>query len=140
MIKLAASGLLVGTALAVGAAQAEPLTLTEDQMDQVTAAGFGIVDFDVFVDVHKDVRKNIQVRIDKLFNSRVSAFGIAADAEAGANCFTYGSGCLAEVMTFSDGEGNFDEHGSFFWEGTAVSESHSASSGFPDFNNGPNGN
>ena len=134
MIKLAASGLLVGTAFAVGAAQADSLTLTDEQMDQVTAAGFGIVNFDADITVDKDVRKNINVLVRKLFDSRVSAFGVAADAEGGANCFTYGSGCLAEVLTLTDGEGNFDEFGRFYWEGTAVAEFHSASSGFTNFN------
>ena len=112
MIKLAASTLLVGTAFAVGAAQAEPLTLTEDQMDQVTAAGFGTVNFDVNILVDKQVHKQIQVQIRKLFNSRVSAFGVAADAEGGANCFTYGSGCLvAGDDLHRCAPGHFDDFG-----------------------------
>jgi hypothetical protein len=129
MIKLAASTLLVGTALAVGTAQAEPLTLTDAQMDQVTAAGFGFVEFDVLIDVDKQVDKQIRVDIRKLFDSRVSAFGVAADAEGGANCFTYGSGCLSQAMTYTDAVQGFDDFGAYF-EGTAISESHSASSGF----------
>ena len=45
MSKLALSGLALGAAMAVGTAQAEPLTLSADQMDQVTAAGDGIANF-----------------------------------------------------------------------------------------------
>ena len=36
-------------AMALGTAQAEPLTLSADQMDKVTAAGFGFVQFDAFL-------------------------------------------------------------------------------------------
>ena len=129
MIKLAASTLLVGTMFAVGAAQAEPLTLTEDQMDQVTAAGFGFVEFDVNIDVNKHVDKQIRVQIQKLFDSRVTAFGVAADAEGGANCFSYGTGCFSEAMTYTDAVQGFDDFGHYY-EGTAISESHSGSSQF----------
>ena len=59
MIRLAASTLLVGTVFAVGVAQAEPLTLTEDQMDQVTAAGFGAVNFQWALNKNKNANTNI---------------------------------------------------------------------------------
>src|SRR5262245_49025547 len=49
MKKLALSGLVLAAAMAVGTAQAEPLTLSADQMDGVTAAGVGFVKFDAFV-------------------------------------------------------------------------------------------
>jgi hypothetical protein len=62
MSKLALSGLAMGAAMAVGTAQAEPLTLSADQMDQVTAAGFGVVDFDAFPRQQAGER---QQRIDK---------------------------------------------------------------------------
>jgi hypothetical protein len=61
MSKLALSGLALGAAMAVGTAQAEPLTLSADQMDQVTAAGFGFVDFDAFLDKTINVDKNVVI-------------------------------------------------------------------------------
>jgi hypothetical protein len=61
MSKLALSGLALGAAMAVGTAQAEPLTLSADQMDQVTAAGFGFVDFDAFLDKTINVTKNVTI-------------------------------------------------------------------------------
>ena len=43
--RLVLPGLALGAAMAVGTAQAEPLTLSADQIDQVTAAGEGFANF-----------------------------------------------------------------------------------------------
>ena len=45
MIKIAASSLVLGTMLFVGAAQAEPTKLTTSQMDQVTAGDLRNINF-----------------------------------------------------------------------------------------------
>jgi hypothetical protein len=121
MSKFALSGLALGAAMAVGAAQAEPLTLSADQMDQVTAGGFGSVEFDAFV--------NNFYFSDKFINFEKFAFvevendidGWLADAEAGANCF--GFGCTAETKTLADSN----------WE-TFEAVAYSSSIAASDFN------
>jgi hypothetical protein len=97
MKKIALYGLVLGTAMAVSTAQAEPLKLTSDQMDRVTASGVGFVDFNINVRKFKDLftrvnfHKNADVDVD------VHIHGYFADAEAAANCF--GLGCTAETLT-----------------------------------------
>ena len=131
MKRLALPGLALGVAMAVSTAQAEPLTLSADQMDGVTAAGFGFVKFDAFVEnvyksfKHIDLKKDAEVDVDNDIK------GWLADAEAGANCF--GFGCTAETKTLADSD----------WKkfsGVAYSSSIAASDftgGEPD--NGHNG-
>ena len=95
MKRLALPGLALGVAMAVSTAQAEPLTLSADQMDGVTAAGIGFVKFDAFVEnvyksfKHIDLKKDAEVDVDNYIK------GWLADAEAGANCF--GFVCTAET-------------------------------------------
>jgi hypothetical protein len=122
MKKLAFSGLVLAAAMAVGTAQAEPLTLSADQMDGVTAAGTGSVKFDAFVKNFYDSDKNIF--FDKVADVDVDTRidGWLADAEAGSNCF--GFGCTAETKTLSDTD---------FTKFSAVAYSSSiAASDFPE--------
>lgn len=63
MKMLALPGLLCGSLLVVGAAQAEPVDLSADLMDGVTAAGHADVKVDL--DVWKDKYVSSQVYIDK---------------------------------------------------------------------------
>jgi hypothetical protein len=100
MKKLVLSGLVLGAAMAVGTAQAEPLTLSADQMDGVTAAGYGTVQFDAYVQNKYDSYKDIDFKkhADVYVNNYID--GWLADAEAGSNCF--GFGCTAETKTLAD--------------------------------------
>src|SRR5918992_1197518 len=129
MSKLVLSGLALGAAMAVGAAQAEPLTLSADQMDEVTAAGFGFAQFDAFL--NKDINVNKQVNIQKLVEKFqfVEVFGLFGEADAFANCFdATGFGCQATTETFTDAVADF-----FGAEVTSVSTSEAATSGFAIF-------
>jgi hypothetical protein len=122
MKKLVLTGLALGAAMAVGAAQAEPLTLSQDQMDGVTAAGYGTVQFDAYVtnkyDSYKDI--NLKKYADVYVENDID--GWLADAEAGSNCF--GFGCTAETKTLADTD---------FTKFSAVAYSSSiAASDFPE--------
>jgi hypothetical protein len=97
MKKFALYGLVLGTAMAVSTAQAEPLTLTADQMDHVTASGVGFVDFSVNITKFKDLDTRIDFDKDANVDVDVDIDGFLADAEAAANCF--GIGCTAETFT-----------------------------------------
>ena len=122
MKKLALSGLVLAAAMAVGTAQAEPLTLSAGQMDGVTAAGYGTVQFDAYVQNKYDSYKDIDLK--KYANVEVEndIDGWLADAEAGSNCF--GFGCTAETKTLSDTD---------FTKFSAVAYSSSiAASDFPE--------
>jgi hypothetical protein len=121
MSKIALSGLALGAAMTVGAAQAEPLTLSADQMDQVTAGGFGFVEF--FADVENLYFSDKLIFFNKFANVTVSTDidGWLADAEAGANCF--GFGCTAETKTLADSN----------WE-TFEAVAYSSSIAASDFN------
>jgi hypothetical protein len=121
MSKLALSGLALGAAMTVGTAQAEPLTLSADQMDQVTAGGFGFVEF--HADVENFFLSEKDIFFDKFATVTVSTHidGWLADAEAGANCF--GFGCTAETKTLADARADD-------FTGTAFSSSVAAA----DFN------
>jgi hypothetical protein len=129
MSKLALSGLALGAAMAVGTAQAEPLTLSAGQMDQVTAAGFGVVDFDAFLDKIVNVDKNVFINKEVHKFQDVFVQGFFGEAEAFANCFDAAAfGCEAITESFTDvinAEGE--------WEVTSVSTSEAATSGFSIF-------
>ena len=118
MKKVALSAVFLGTAMAVGAAQAQPLTLSNAQMDSVTAAGFGFAEFDAFVNVFKNFDTKINFQKFAKVDSHVSATGYLADANAVANCA--GFGCTAETFTGADTN-------IFLGTGTAASHSVSAS-------------
>jgi hypothetical protein len=129
MSKIALSGLALGAAMAVGTAQAEPLTLSADQMDQVTAAGFGFVDFDAFLDKTINVEKNVDIqKVVEKFQD-VFVFGLFGEADAFANCFdASGFGCQATTETFTDAVAGFE--GTSAASVTSVSTSEAATSGF----------
>jgi len=126
MNKVVLAGLAMSTAMSI-AAQAEPLTLSGDQLDKVTAAGSA----DVFtnVDVFKNKFVNVFefVDIDKLVNSEVFTFGNLALAQSDANCSHGFFGCVAETQTVTDV--NFNEGPtptSGFWDATSHSQALSA--------------
>jgi hypothetical protein len=103
MSKLALSGLALGAAMAVGTAQAEPLTLSADQMDQVTAAGDGFANFDATLTKNINVTKtvNIQKIVEKFQD--IFVFGYFGEADAFANCSDGGAfGCQAVTEAFTD--------------------------------------
>jgi hypothetical protein len=129
MSKLALSGLALGAAMAIGTAQAEPLTLSADQMDEVTAAGFGFAEFEAFLnkEINVDKQVNIQKNVEKFQDVFVA--GLFGEADAFANCFdAAGFGCQATTETFTDAVAEFD-----FAEVTSVSTSEAATSGFAIF-------
>jgi hypothetical protein len=129
MNKLVLSGLALGAAMAVGTAQAEPLNLSADQMDQVTAAGFGFVDFDAFLDKEINVQKNVQItKLVEKFQD-VQVFGLFGEADAFSNCFdASGFGCQATTESFTDAVSGFE--GTSAASVTSVSLSEAATSGF----------
>jgi hypothetical protein len=140
MSKLALAGLALGAAMAVGTAQAEPLTLSADQMDEVTAAGFGFVEFDAFLDkvinVDKDINVTKDVNITKTVEKfqDVFVFGLFGEADAFANCFdASGFGCQATTESFTDAVSGFEGTDDPFAEVTSVSTSEAATSGFAIF-------
>lgn len=99
----------------------QPMELTDDQMDHVTAGGFGFVDVELIVTKFKDVFENVHKRVDKNVNVNVNVDGFLADAEAGANCFA--SNCVAETLTITDARADL-------FTATAFSESLSAGDPF----------
>jgi hypothetical protein len=138
MSKIALSGLVLGAAMAVGTAQAEPLTLSADQMDQVTAAGFGFAQFDAFLNKEINVTKNVNInKVVEKFQD-VFVFGLFGEADAFANCYdASGFGCQAVTETFTDAVSGFE--GTSAAQVTSVSLSEAATSGFAIFtNNGTN--
>jgi hypothetical protein len=103
MSKLALSGLALGAAMAVGTAQAEPLTLSADQMDRVTAAGNGFANFEATL--NKQINVNKQVNIQKVVEKfqDIFVFGYFGEADAFANCNDGGTfGCQAVTEAFTD--------------------------------------
>jgi hypothetical protein len=103
MSKLALSGLALGAAMAVGTAQAEPLSMSADEMDQVTAAGEGFASFDATLT--KDITVNKTVDIQKTIEKfqDLFVFGYFGEADAFANCSDGGAfGCQAVTEAFTD--------------------------------------
>jgi hypothetical protein len=103
MSRLALSSLALGAAMAVGTAQAEPLTLSADQMDQVTAAGEGFANFNATLTKNINVQKqvNIQKIVEKFQD--IFVFGYFGEADAFANCSDGGVfGCQAVTEAFTD--------------------------------------
>ena len=129
MRKIGLSSLALGAAMAVGTAQAEPLTLSADQMDGVTASGFGFVDFDAFLDKVVNVDKNVTIHKEVTKFQDVFVFGLFGEADAFANCFDgSGFGCQATTETFTDAVGGFE--GGSAAQVTSVSLSEAATNGF----------
>jgi hypothetical protein len=132
MSKVALSGLALGAAMAVGAAQAEPLTLSADQMDEVTAAGTGLVKFEALLKKDIDVQKKVD--IDKAIKKFQDVFvhGLFGEADAFANCFdATGFGCQAVTETFVDAIAGLE--GTSAAQVTSVSLSEAATEGFAIF-------
>jgi hypothetical protein len=128
MNKVVFAGLAVSTAMSL-AAQAEPLTLSGDQLDKVTAAGSADVFTNVFVDKFKFVNTFELVDIDKFVNSEVFTFGNLAQAQSDANCSHGFFGCVAETQTVTDVNFNIPENGNAtngFWDATSHSQAVSA--------------
>ena len=98
MKRLVLSGLAAGAAMAIGTAQAEPLTLSADQMEQVTAAGF-----DAFLDKAINIKQNVNIEkvVEKFQDFFVAGF--FGEADAFANCLEAAGRCQAGLTeTFSD--------------------------------------
>lgn len=95
MKKFMLSGAALGVAMAVGAAQAEPLTLSTDQMDQVTAGDF------VYADV--SFRKDVYVRDYQDVYKTVFGFVFLDGNQAEANAVgqAFGSDTLAQSLTIT---------------------------------------
>ncbi len=91
-------------ALALGAmsstALAEPVTMTEAEMDGVTAAGLAFVDATKLVEIAEVINKTAAINKKKLVEQLVDVQGYFADADAGANCF--GGGCEAVTYAITD--------------------------------------
>jgi len=128
MRKLALSGLALAAAMAVGTAQAEPLTLSADQMDEVTAAGNGFANFRATL--NKNINVNKRVNIDKNVRKFQDVFvmGYFGEADAFANCRDgAGFGCQAVAESFTDVD---TTRGTV----TSVSLAEAATSGFAILN------
>jgi hypothetical protein len=126
MHKVVLAGLAMSTAMAVSA-QAEPLTLSGDQLDKVTAAGAANVLTTVDVLKTKLTEVLELVNIDKLVNSEVNTFGNLALAQSDANCSHGFFGCTAETQTVTDVNFNPAANGTGgFWDATSHSQAVSA--------------
>jgi hypothetical protein len=134
MSKLALTSLALGAAMAIGTAQAEPLTLSADQMDEVTAAGFGFVEFEAFLNKEINVNKDVNINKEVTKFQDVDVFGLFGEADAFANCFdASGFGCQATTESFTDAVSGFEGTDDPFAEVTSVSTSEAATSGFAIF-------
>lgn len=127
MSKVALSGLALGAAMAVGTAQAEPLTLSAEQMDQVTAAGSGFAFFDADLTKNIDIAKRVRIDKEVLKFQDIFVAGYFGEADAFANCQDFGFfGCQAVAESFTDVNTSTGTV-------TSVSLSEAASSGFAFF-------
>ncbi|MGI9487509.1 MAG: hypothetical protein ACR2RF_16850 [Geminicoccaceae bacterium] len=113
--------LFASSAMIVGVAQAEPVMLTEGQMDVVSAAGPAYVDAKKTVYIDENIHKDVKIRKHKDIYQRVDLFGFYADADGAANCF----GAHCETLTFAITDTNALEYYS-----TSVSGSESAAMPF----------
>jgi hypothetical protein len=113
--------ILLGSVLAAGAAQAEPLTLSGAQMDSVSAAGPAWVDAWKRVDIQENIDKKVDIYKQKYIQQKVDLFGFYADADGAANCF----GVACETLTFAITDTN-----AFEFYSTSVSGAESAAMPF----------
>jgi hypothetical protein len=133
MSKVALTSLALAAAMAVGTAQAEPLTLSADQMDEVTAAGFGFAQFEAILQKNINVNKNVNINKNVTKFQDVFVFGLFGEADAFANCFdAAGFGCQATTEALTDATAGF-----FGDEVTSVSTAEAATSGFAIFTTTP---
>jgi hypothetical protein len=126
MNKVVLAGLAMSTAMAVGAS-AEPLTLSGDQLDKVTAAGVADILAQVQFLSQKQVQIQEQVDVNKFVNGSVLTFGNIAMANSDANCSHGFFGCIAETATVTDVNFNAGVNGTAgFWDATSHSQALSA--------------
>ena len=122
MKKLAISGLVLGAAMAVGTAQAEPLTLSANDLEDVTAAGFAFVEAHKKVNIDEHIRNTTDIFKLKQVLQLVDVKGYFAHADGAANCIGF-AGCEAGSFAITD----VDVHKGM---ATSVSGSEAATSGF----------
>ncbi|MEZ5934150.1 MAG: hypothetical protein R3F54_19875 [Alphaproteobacteria bacterium] len=126
--------LVASSALAIGIAQAEPVVLSDGQMDVVSAAGPAWVKADKKVYIDEDINKHVDIKKYKHIKQYVDLFGYYADADGAANCF----GPACETLTYAITDTNALEYYS-----TSVSGSESAAMPFyfkpqkPDYDQKP---
>lgn len=126
--------LVASSALAIGIAQAEPVVLTDGQMDVVSAAGPAWVNAEKDVYIDEQINKHVNIKKYKDIHQRVDLFGYYADADGAANCF----GPACETLTYAITDTNALEYYS-----TSVSGSESAAMPFyfkpmkPDYGHKP---
>jgi hypothetical protein len=122
MRRLALSGLALGALMTVGTAQAEPLILEGDDMDQVTAAGYAHVQADKHVNINEKIYNTTDIFKLKQVLQYVDVKGYFAHADGAANCYGY-SGCEAGSFAITDVD---------YSKGmaTSVSGSEAATSGY----------
>jgi hypothetical protein len=133
MKKIALSTLALASVMAVGVAQAEPLTLTTNQMDEVTAGGNAFVDAVKNVNIKENILKRVDIKKTVLKTQNVNVQGFFAEADGGANCI--GFGCQSTTFAITDvnsGTFSLDRFGFPTFEpgfATSVSGSEAAASG-----------
>jgi hypothetical protein len=81
---------------AAGLANAEPVALTDGQMDGVTAGTF----YNVYFNKYVNTNVTSYLNQDKYVDSAVNIRGQLADAEAAATC--WGSNCFSETLTVTN--------------------------------------
>ncbi|MEM9263648.1 MAG: hypothetical protein AAGA22_08725 [Pseudomonadota bacterium] len=113
--------LIAGSTMIMGVAQAEPLTLTDGQMDVVSAAGPANIDANKRVNIDERINKDVYIKKHKDIYQRVDLFGFYSDADGAANCF----GAHCETLTFAITDTNALEYYS-----TSVSGSESSAMPF----------
>lgn len=103
MKKFVLYGAALGVAMAIGTAQAEPLTLSDAAMDQVTA-GMRFAPptkyYRVDLKVDHNVKKRVDVNVRKNVESYFFGSGNVGDAEAYSEA--YGQTTLAETLTVAN--------------------------------------
>ena len=99
MKKMLLASAALGTVMTLGTVQADPLTLTSDQMDGVTAAGYAYVDGYKNVDINEHINKKVDIYKQKYILQYVDVYGYYADADGAANCFGYGCETITYALT-----------------------------------------
>jgi hypothetical protein len=100
--------MVLGAVIVVGDAQANPLTLSNADLDQVTAGAT------LNLDVAKNIASNIALEVNKTVTAFSILVGHLADAEASSNAV--GANSLSETLTIA----NVNQHA-----GKSESYSHS---------------
>ena len=99
MRKIASLAMVAALVAFVGTASAEqPVQLTDDQMDHVTAGGFGFVDVELIVTAFKDVFENVNKFINKDINVDVDVNGFSTNT-----CLPACNACMANSKWLETG-------------------------------------